>query len=65
MNGAPASGMNYQGGLAAGAGSPAAASVGGQANLAVGALVGVSLLLLLALHLLGFRFAFDVSVGRR
>jgi len=42
----------------------AAASVGGSANVSVAALVGLSLLILLGTHLLGFRFGFDVSVGR-
>lgn len=39
--------------------------VGGSANVVVGALVAGSLVVLVALHLLGFRFAFDVTVGRR
>lgn len=43
----------------------AAASVGGNANVTTAFLVGISLLILLATHLLGFRFGFDVSVGRR
>jgi len=42
----------------------AAASVGGNANVSVAVLVGLSLLILLGTHLLGFRFGFDVSVGR-
>lgn len=42
----------------------AAANVGGAANVSVAVLVGLSLLILLGTHLLGFRFGFDVSVGR-
>lgn len=42
----------------------AAANVGGNANVSTAALVGLALLVLLATHLLGFRFGFDVSVGR-
>ncbi len=38
--------------------------VGGTANLTVAGLVAVSLLVLVAMHIAGFRFAFDVSVGR-
>ncbi|HET7047876.1 MAG TPA: hypothetical protein VFI54_06350 [Solirubrobacteraceae bacterium] len=51
--------------LSSGAGLPAGGAVGGNANIVVAALVGGSLLLLLVSHLLGFRFGFDVSVGRR
>lgn len=64
-NGGGVSGIAYQGGLSSGQGSGSAANVGGAANVSVGVLVGVSLLVLLAFHVLGFRFAFDVSVGRR
>jgi hypothetical protein len=39
--------------------------VGGNANLPVAMIVGISLLILLGSHLLGFRWGFDVSVGRR
>lgn len=39
--------------------------VGGNANITVAGLVAVSLLVLVAMHIAGFRFAFDVSVGRR
>ena len=42
----------------------AAADVGGNANVSVGVLVAVALAVLLGFHLLGFRFGFDVSVGR-
>lgn len=41
------------------------AGAGGNANITVGVLVGGSLLVLVVLYLLGFRFAFDVSVGRK
>jgi hypothetical protein len=51
--------------LASGARSGAAAAVAGNTNITVAALVGGSLIVLLAFHLLGFRFAFDVSVGRK
>lgn len=43
---------------------PGQAQVGGSANLTVAGLVAVSLLVLVAMHIAGFRFAFDVSVGR-
>lgn len=39
--------------------------VPGSANITVAALVAGSLIVLLVFHVLGFRFAFDVSVGRR
>lgn len=43
---------------------PGQATVGGSANLTVASLVAVSLLVLVAMHIAGFRFAFDVSIGR-
>jgi lipid-binding SYLF domain-containing protein len=64
-NGAPASGIAYQGGLSNGATSSVAAAPVGNANVSVGVLVAGSLLVLVILHAAGFRFAFDVSVGRR
>ena len=51
--------------FASGQSSAAAPVVAGNANITVGMLVGASLVVLVALHLLGFRFAFDVSVGRK
>ena len=39
--------------------------VGGSADVTVATLVGVSLVVLVGFHLLGFRFAFDASVGRK
>ena len=54
--------------LSRGSGSPAAiqsGSVGGNANVSVGALVGIALVALVLMHFLGFRFAFDADVGRR
>jgi hypothetical protein len=51
--------------MSSGQHSSAADIVGGNANTTVAGLVGISLLLLLGFHLLGFRFAFDVSVGRK
>jgi hypothetical protein len=47
------------------ASSPIAGQVGGSANITVAALVGVSLIVLLGFHLLGFRAMFDASVGRK
>lgn len=44
--------------------SGAAMAGGGNANISCGVLVGGALVLLLVFHLLGFRFGFDVSVGR-
>lgn len=41
------------------------ATVGGSTNITVAGLVGASLLVIIGFHLLGFRFAFDVSVGKR
>jgi hypothetical protein len=48
-------------GLASG---QALAGGSGNANVWTAVLVGGSLALLLIFHLLGFRFGFDVSVGR-
>jgi hypothetical protein len=48
-----------------GANSTVAGSSAGNANVTVAALVAISLAVLLGFHLLGFRFAFDVAVGRR
>jgi len=64
------SGMNagttYSSSLSAGAGvSSAGVRVAGNANVAAAVLVGLSLVVLLSAHLLGFRFGFDVSVGRK
>lgn len=39
-------------------------TVGGNANFTVAGLVAVSILILVAMHIAGFRFAFDVSIGR-
>jgi len=62
------SGTTYSAALSSGAmaaapGGPIA--VGGNANIATGAIVGGALIILVAFHLLGFRFGFDVSVGRK
>lgn len=60
------SGTTYSSTLSAGAGvSSAGVQVGGSANIAVAALVALGLLVLLSTHLLGFRWGFDASVGRR
>lgn len=62
------SGTTYSSALSRGSGSPAAiqsGSVGGNANVNVGALVGIALVALVLMHFLGFRFAFDADVGRR
>jgi hypothetical protein len=40
-------------------------TVAGSTHYVVAGLVAGSLVVLLVLHILGFRFAFDVSVGRR
>jgi hypothetical protein len=40
-------------------------TVGGSTNITVAGLVAGALVVVLAFHLMGFRFAFDVSVGRR
>jgi hypothetical protein len=45
--------------------APGQATVGGSTNITVAGLVGFALLVILGLHVLGFRFAFDASVGRR
>jgi hypothetical protein len=54
-----------QAGLSSSYGAPGQATVGGNANVTVAGLVAVSLLVLVAMHIAGFRFAFDVSVGKR
>lgn len=51
--------------LSSGSRSAAAATVGGNANVTVAALVGVALIIMIGFHALGFRFAFDASVGRK
>jgi hypothetical protein len=51
-------------GLSSSQNAPGQATVGGSANLTVAGLVAASLLILVAMHIAGFRFAFDVSVGR-
>lgn len=54
--------------MTSGGQSPTAAAMqvaGGNANISVAVLVAGSLALLLVFHLLGFRFGFDVSVGRK
>lgn len=53
-----------QPGLSSSQYAPGQAQVGGNANIVVAGLVATSLLVLLALHLAGFRFAFDASIGR-
>ena len=53
-----------QAGLSSSQYAPGQATVGGTANLTVAGLVAVSLLVLVAMHIAGFRFAFDVSIGR-
>jgi len=61
------SGTTYSAALSSGGGTPAAASVnamGGSANVTVGVLVAAAIAVVVIFHLLGFRFAFDVSVGR-
>jgi hypothetical protein len=42
-----------------------AGTVGGNANVVVGALGLGALAVIVLFHLLGFRFAFDAEVGRR
>ena len=62
------SGTTYASALSSGGGSPAAAqigAVGGSTNVCVASLVAGALVVIVAFHLLGFRFGFDVSVGRR
>ena len=66
------SGMNagttYSSALNQGGASPAgvqSGAIGGNANIYVGGLVAGALLVIILFHLLGFRFAFDVDVGRR
>jgi hypothetical protein len=51
--------------LSSGQSNAAAANVGGSADVTVAGLVGGALLVLVGFHLLGFRFAFDASVGRK
>ena len=61
-------GTTYSSALGSGGTSPAAVRAGvssGNANIYVGALVGGALVVIVLMHLLGFRFAFDVDVGRR
>jgi hypothetical protein len=61
-----ASGTTYSATLSSGAASPKSpTTAGGNANYAVAILVGIALAVLVAQHALGFRFAFDASVGRR
>jgi len=64
--GGMAAGTMFQSSLSSSAAAPSAGGiiVGGNANLCVAALVAGGLLVLLVTHLLGFRFGFDVSVGR-
>lgn len=62
------SGTTYASALSSGTGSPVsiqAGIAGGSAHIVVASLVGGALLVLLLFHILGFRFAFDVDVGRR
>ena len=49
----------------AGLSSGAAMAGAGNANISTGVIVAGALLVLIAIHLAGFRFGFDVSVGRR
>lgn len=44
--------------------APGQMTVGGSTNYAVAGLVAVSLIILIAAHIAGFRAMFDVSVGR-
>jgi hypothetical protein len=56
----------YSSTLSGGAGvSSSGVQVSGNANVAVAALVALGLLVLLSTHLLGFRWGFDASVGRK
>jgi hypothetical protein len=62
------SGTTYSSALAQGSNSPAAqraGATGGSANLYLGGLVAGALVIIVLFHFLGFRFAFDVDVGRR
>jgi hypothetical protein len=63
-----ASGTTYASavGLSSGVSMPGAGiQAGGNAHMAAAALVAAGLAILVITHLLGFRFGFDVSVGRR
>lgn len=63
-----ASQTTYSSALSSGSGSPVAISArtaGGNAHICVASLVAGSLVVILLFHILGFRFAFDVDVGRR
>jgi hypothetical protein len=51
--------------LSSGQSNAAAANVGGSADVTVAGLVAGALAVLIGFHLLGFRFAFDASVGRK
>lgn len=53
------------GALSSSAYAPGQTRAAGNTNVTVAALAAGALFVLLALHLMGFRFAFDVSVGRR
>ena len=57
--------MGSYGSFSSSAYAPGQMNVGGSTHLMVAGLVGISLLVLLGMHIAGFRFAFDVSVGRR
>lgn len=62
------SGTTYSSALGQGGSSPhgiQGGNVGGNANIYVGSLVAGALLVIILFHFLGFRFAFDVDVGRR
>lgn len=62
------SGTTYSAALSQGGSSPAGIRgqvVGGNANVYVGGLVAGALVVIILFHFLGFRFAFDVDVGRR
>lgn len=62
------SGTTYSSALSQGGSSPAGiqgGQIGGNANICVAGLVGGALLVIVLFHFLGFRFAFDVDVGRR
>lgn len=63
-----ASGTTYSSALSAGSGSPAAiqsGTAGGNAHVSVAFLVAGALAVIVLLHFIGFRFAFDADVGRR
>lgn len=63
-----ASGTTYAAALSTGSGSPAGIQMGstvGGTHVVVGGLVAAAIGVILLFHFLGFRFAFDVDVGRR